>query len=214
VDPITDLICFPDFRVTFPHFLRHSMHSSKHLVLAIGDVDDMKRYVEHESLSEEVNFGHVAGCALMSDLGVVAKEWLTDLPSDWIGAVSTFGGDEIIIALLVTDPQEFLARLYSLSFELGKRLPCTVSFAARLHATQDLDPDLDSETLAITLLAEVDRALFKAKRDRRSGGNTLGGFVEVVAPLAEPRRQQTSSCHPPRDEYQNLGRPTRVASPQ
>jgi GGDEF domain-containing protein len=175
-DPITGLVAFPDFHRRFPKALDRSVHRGQDVVIAIGDVDDLKTYVEDTNRGDDASFGHLAGNALMSDLGTEARSWLatTDLRR---AALSTFGGDEIIFAAAL-EAAAARAHVEQLRDRLCARLPRTISFAYAICSASS-----DSPYLAT--VAQVDRALFTAKRDR----GPQGGLIVEAAPRPSAARR-------------------------
>lgn len=175
-DPITGLVAFPDFHRRFPKALDRSVRRGQDVVISIGDVDDLKTYVEDTNRGDDASFGHLAGNALMSDLGTEARSWLatTDLRR---AALSTFGGDEIIF---VAGLEAVAARAHveQLRDRLCARLPRTVSFAYAICSAS-------SDTPYLATVAQVDRALFNAKRDR----GPQGGLIVEAAPRPPAARR-------------------------
>jgi GGDEF domain-containing protein len=178
-DPITGLVAFPDL---YPRAVVDALDSAaaEHtlLGLAIGDVDDLKTHVEHTNATDPDSFGHLAGNALMTRLGAVCRQWFADtaFPD---GCVSTFGGDEVIVAATgITEPG-FTAAVIDLRDRCRDVLPCTVSFAAAVVGPDLAWPSADPAVRAKFLLAAVDRALFAAKTARRTAGGPAGVVVTV-----------------------------------
>lgn len=178
-DPITGLVAFPDL---YPHAIADALAhvAAEHtlLGLAIGDVDDLKGHVEHSNATDPDSFGHLAGNALMTQLGSVCREWFADtaFPS---GCVSTFGGDEVIVVATGVTEAGFTSSVTDLRDRCGAALPCSVSFASTVVGPGLVWPSPDLAARAKFLLAAVDRALFAAKAARRSVGG-LGGAVVTV----------------------------------
>lgn len=178
LDPITKLLSFPSFHESFPRVLRDELAAGRRVGLAIGDVDDMKKYVECVRRADERRFGHLAGNELMSQLGATALEWFQTAPLVR-GCLSTFGGDEIIFAASGETTGIFRKLVRSLADTLSDNLPRTVSFAC---GTFEADPacrraiSYDHYVKGVVL---VDRALFRAKR------RGVDGKPRVVA--LEPR---------------------------
>lgn len=175
-DPITGLIAFPDFHRRFPKLLGRELARDRPVLLAVGDVDNLKDYVEGSKRDDPSLFGHLAGNALMADLGRLSCRWLAGVPAK-PAVLSTFGGDEIILAMAVGDRDQGPLLLQDLRDELCSGLPRTVSFAYRICTKADLRPEEDTYLEA---LVAVDRALFKAKADHEEHA----GFV-IEAKAAE-----------------------------
>ena len=104
IDPLTGLLGYPFFEREFSTFVE-SEQSIGPISVAIGDVDDLKIYVESENLRVPNNFGHLAGNAIMRRLGVLVRARVMPRLAtvDW-WALATFGGDEVIIAARAPPP--------------------------------------------------------------------------------------------------------------
>jgi GGDEF domain-containing protein len=168
VDPITQLVAFPNFDASFPDLVNEAFASGREIGVAVGDVDDMKSYVEGERAADELCFGHLAGNALMAQLGAVALRWFgaADIGS---GCLSTFGGDEIVLlAVSESVGQRFDEQVLALRQELSTALPCTVSFAYGVFTGRSRLERLPGTQCRRALVA-VDRALFELKRKRNGG---------------------------------------------
>ncbi|MEU4378489.1 GGDEF domain-containing protein [Micromonospora echinofusca] len=178
-DPITGLVAFPDFNAALPTMIGECFGAGQSLGLAIGDVDGLKEYVERSRDVDPRAFGHMAGCALMNELGSVAAQWFDDMPYD-AGCVATFGGDEVIVAVRL-DRQErslFPERLGVLRDRMIERLPRTVSFGYGVfpHDTVLGERD-DARETADLMLGSVDQMLFREKAAVRAAGRTVQGFL-------------------------------------
>lgn len=192
-DPITGMIAWPDFYDQLPGLLEQVIISGGSFGLAIGDVDNLKSYVEESKSVDPASFGHLAGNQLMNRLGFVARRWLgTSGPFD--GCLATFGGDEVIMVAIVDDESSFLDSVTRLRDALCASLPRTVSFAAGVVSPQDRlgDGDRYWSELTMHLLGAVERALFSYKREHHRGpGTSPQGFVvpvNVMAGLASAAR--------------------------
>lgn len=178
-DPITGLVAFPDL---YPHAVAEALArvvaERTLLGLAIGDVDDLKGHVEHSNATDPDSFGHLAGNALMTQLGSVCREWFADTAFP-AGCVSTFGGDEVIVAATGVTEAGFTASVTDLRDRCCAALPCSVSFAATVVGPGLAWPSPDPAVRAKFLLAAVDRALFAAKAARRHAGGPAGALVTV-----------------------------------
>lgn len=188
-DPITGLVAFPDFDAHFPHHLTQALRRGLRVGLAIGDVDRLKEYVEAANAADPTNFGHLAGNALMAQLGRLTTAWF-DRQMFGRGCVSTFGGDEVIIAAEVPALGDFHDAVRELRDKLGAALPRTVSFALAVLGPEALPPAAPGpgapRHLYTHLVATVDRCLFARKVTRTSG--TDDGLVTIAAlpPLPPP----------------------------
>lgn len=189
-DPITGLVAFPDFHEQIAHHLACSLERGVSIGLAIGDVDHLKAYVEAFNSTDPASFGHLAGNALMASLGEVACEWFA-AAAFACGCISTFGGDEVVLAAETCCAEDFGSSVGDLRDRLRLRLPRPVSFAFAVlqPAQHDLSDrprrDWMSQTY-LHLISAVDRALFARKASRESGDE---GFViahDLPAPQ-EPR---------------------------
>jgi len=189
-DPITNLIAFPSFHENFREVFCHLLHQYGAVGVAIGDVDNMKTYVEQRKQDDPMLFGHLAGNALMSNLGVAALGWFGEWKTPW-GCVSTFGGDEIILVGAGTSRANFAQHVQSLSVRLSGALPCNVSFASgwfmdgQNSAGVDQIASSDQCSMALVL---VDRALFDVKRRAKRLGSSSPQLR-----LLEPRYMRGSS---------------------
>jgi len=122
-------------------------------------VDHLKSFVENTNATEPGSFGHLAGNALMSTLVRICSSWFhsTKFP---VGCVSTFGGDEVIVAAVVNATTEFETSISALRDQCCQQLPRSVSFA---HATIVPCLGMDWRSYATEMLSAVDRALFSRK---------------------------------------------------
>jgi GGDEF domain-containing protein len=181
-DPITGLVAFPDFNFVLPDILSYCESRSLGIGIAIGDVDNLKEYVENSKSMDPSAFGHMAGCALMQQLGLSASSWFATLKAE-PGCVATFGGDEIIIALAVKHGAEdsFNSVVFNLRNELYDALPRSVSFGWTVgYPRAENGADIDRQYyrgLATNLLSTVDQALFRKKSNLRENGLPCVGFV-------------------------------------
>jgi GGDEF domain-containing protein len=181
-DPITGLVAFPDFNFFLPDILAFCTSNGYDLGIAIGDVDNLKDYVENSKRMDPSAYGHLAGCALMQTLGLVAACWFHGI-SPTFGCVSTFGGDEIIVALAVDRGADarFEALVVELRNELLDSLPRSVSFGwtvAHLdNAGSEPTDRQHHRRRCTTLLSAVDMALLRQKTALRDAGLPSKGFV-------------------------------------
>lgn len=182
-DPITGLVAFPDFHLNFPRLLQTALAAGEAVGLAIGDVDNLKSHVESANESDPFSFGHLAGNIVMTRLGQVARTWFWQHASA-NGLVSTFGGDEIIVAMSLRTPDSFMEILRDLRSRLNADLPCTVSFAGTVIQNHSLGRAQDTYLRAMTGL---DRCLFSRKTIRRAANTTASFLMEVDLPSGNSR---------------------------
>src|SRR5512146_991720 len=135
-DPVTGLVSFPDFHAAFPGHLANALRHDEVIGLAIGDVDHLTGYSSRLDPAHPERFGHLAGNAIMARLGNVSAAWFRE-QSFWAGCVSTFGGDEIIIAAAVRDPEVFEIAIVTLRDRCSAELPRTVSFALTMLSADE-----------------------------------------------------------------------------
>jgi len=165
-DPITGLVAFPDFNFVLPEILSYCRAQQLALGIAIGDVDNLKEYVENTKSLNPSAYGHMAGCALMQTLCRTAAQWFTRL-NPALGCAATFGGDEIIIVLAVRpgDDAAFEALIVGLRNELYDTLPRSVSFGWTVAFETPADPAENSwqhyRDRSTRLLSAVDQTLFR-----------------------------------------------------
>jgi GGDEF domain-containing protein len=171
LDPITGLLAFPVFHQHWPDCFRDHLAAGRSVGIAVGDVDNLKHYVERSKTKDPRLFGHLAGNALMSDLGRVALEWFHEWNPPW-AVLSTFGGDEIILACAGMERRDFKAGVQALCARHGERLPCTVSYAGGwFESGRDLPWKGESFfNNYVDALVLVDRALFRHKVHRKKTG--------------------------------------------
>lgn len=181
-DPITGLVAFPDFNFVLPEILSSCRMQQLALGIAIGDVDNLKEYVENTRSRNAGAYGHMAGCALMQTLGQTAARWFTALnPS--LGCAATFGGDEIIIVLAVRpgDDTVFESLIVDLRNEFYDSLPRSVSFGWTVAFEDPVSPVDEGwkhyRSRSTELLSAVDRTLFRQKSALRAAGLPCDGFV-------------------------------------
>lgn len=179
-DPVTGLVAWPGFHRRLPALLAQAVSAAQPVGLAIGDVDNLKTYVETVRAAEPRLFGHLAGNAFMSRLGVLARTWLRRLQLSQ-ACLATFGGDEIILAAEVDNRSVFGTYVQELRDLLCAQLPCSVSFS--YVVVDDLPRGV---TLGDTagwvdatdqVIVSVERELFAGKHGRRPGRGS--GFVKA-----------------------------------
>lgn len=184
-DPVTGLLGFPEFYACLPSFLEDRARHGQRVGIAIGDVDHLKSFVENTNATEPGSFGHLAGNALMSTLGRICSSWFhsTTFP---VGCVSTFGGDEVIVAAVVNATTEFETSIAALRDQCCQQLPRPVSFARTTRAPR---LGTDWRSYAAETLSTVDKALFRRKAARCGTIGDLGfvvGLDEVVIQDVHP----------------------------
>jgi GGDEF domain-containing protein len=182
-DPITGLVAFPDFHAAFGRHLLTALDAGRPVGVAIGDVDHLKQHVENANATDPESFGHLAGNALMARLGELCTVWFREQPFP-AGCVSTFGGDEVIVAVTLDRPDRFPTGVALLRDRCRHWLPCTVSFGLTVLTAADL-PGLDEQRhaplqVANMVLAGVDKALFACKAARRPGDGGLLTAVDIA----------------------------------
>ncbi|MDA8369064.1 MAG: GGDEF domain-containing protein [Nocardiopsaceae bacterium] len=174
-------MAFPDFHAVFGRHLVDSLVSGFSVGVAIGDVDDLKSYVEDSNEGDPECFGHLAGNALMARCGAVGTTWFRKQLFS-AGCMSTFGGDEIIIAAAVMNSAKFKPTIVTLRDRCRQWLPRTVSFGIAVVTpdTPGLSEHLHAPLrIANLVLAGVDRALFTHKSARRRNEGEEGFVVDI-----------------------------------
>ncbi|WP_406297383.1 hypothetical protein OG948_17010 [Embleya sp. NBC_00888] len=184
-DPLTGLVAFPDFHSNIPRELAGVLVADGLVALAIGDVDGLKEHVETTNASDPACYGHLAGNRVMARLGAVSREWFAE--QTWEAAcVATFGGDEVIIAAAIEDPDTFHRAIGVLRDRLAAALPTPVSFALTVAGKEHLPPERNGNgwkhTFTDSLLGGVDRCLFTYKAARRTDTTLGGGTIAVAEP--------------------------------
>lgn len=179
-DPITGLIAWPGFFASLPGIVEQTLTEGRPVGLAIGDVDNLKEYVEGVKAVDAQSFGHLAGNALMGRLGVLARLWLwTDGPSR--ACLATFGGDEIVLLAETSSTDGFISGVVALRDQLCRGLPRTVSFGAAVVSPGDVPAAIVGEhwwrEYVVYVIGLIERRLFEGKRARRQDGSHEDGFV-------------------------------------
>jgi diguanylate cyclase (GGDEF)-like protein len=191
-DPITGLVSWPDFIAQFPLELVTALRDGHPVGVAIGDIDNLKDYVERENAIDPESFGHLAGNRVMSQFGTIARNWL-HIQGAEAGVVATFGGDEVLIAVQLADPDLFTRAIELLRDALGEALPRTVSFGAgvvnRHHLPRGCPPTGDAWAAEFTrgVIHTIDRELYRAKWNRRATRGPGGTVTLVHLPRQIPR---------------------------
>ncbi|MFD8912763.1 hypothetical protein [Streptomyces sp. NPDC059575] len=182
-DAVTGLVAFPDFHSHIPRCLAAALDRGRLVALAIGDVDGLKDHVERTNSTNPSSYGHLAGNEVMATVGATTRAWFHEQSFD-SGCAATFGGDEMILAAVVEDADQFHQALGTLRDRLSAALPVTVSFALAFVVGSDLPSERDrgwNHRFTNLLLATVDRTLFTHKAARRAGGSE-GGIIAVTRP--------------------------------
>jgi len=192
-DPLTGLVSYPSFEEHLTRELSALARLGPHL--AIGDVDDLKRFVTERRDSDPTMFGHLAGNACMRQVGEATLAWAEEeLRGCPFAVCATFGGDEV-------NRRRRRARL--------RRLQAADRRAARPPRRPGAAPwrlrdDVDGHATAVVdqpaayrrLMSHVDRALFTGKDELRArGADPRGelidaGVVDLCPAAGEPRRPE------------------------
>ncbi|WP_298325603.1 GGDEF domain-containing protein [Haloactinopolyspora sp.] len=179
-DPITGLVAWTNFYPALPEMLATECRARRTVGLAIGDVDNLKAYVEDANSVDVESFGHLAGNALMRRLGTVARCWLHEAGPNH-ACMATFGGDELVLVAETGSGREFDDDVNSLRDALCTALPCTVSFSTAVVTADHAPPGAGAERwreFTTHAIARVDRALFNHKKARRDDPDLIpAGFV-------------------------------------
>lgn len=184
-DPNTGLIAWPDFSGLLSGLVEDAVGSGRRLGLAIGDVDNLKEYVERAKAADAESFGHLAGNALMARLGTVSRNWMFERGPEH-ACLATFGGDEIVLLADSVDDAVFGDHVHDLRDTLCDVLPRTVSFATAVltpeHVPGTVTGDQWWREFTIHALGAVERSLFHHKHVRRDDPAAIpDGFVVPVA---------------------------------
>jgi GGDEF domain-containing protein len=188
-DPITGLVAWPGFFTRLPGLIADAIGHGDTVGLAIGDVDNLKEYVEGTKAIDAQSFGHLAGNAFMGRLGTLARNWL------WRSCVehsclATFGGDEIVLLATATDEHSFLTHVEGLRDQLCAGLPRTVSFGAGVISPTDLPTTVVGDhwwrEFTVHTIGAIEHSLFDHKHARNAGAPIAQGFI-AHAPLGTSR---------------------------
>ena len=177
-DPLTGLIGYPSFQECLTAELPALAPVGLHL--AIGDVDDLKRFVTERRADDPTMFGHLAGNDCMQRLGAATLEWSETELGDWEFALcGTFGGDEVVVAACGGPYEEFVRTIADLADRVKRAAPRSCSFAVgTARATIRAE---DAPHAYRNLVASVDAALFERKEAmRRAGIDPAGELVDVA----------------------------------
>ncbi|MFD7161406.1 hypothetical protein ACFV9C_42945 [Kribbella sp. NPDC059898] len=179
-DPTTGLVAWPDFFACLPTILQLTLRGGIGFGLAIGDVDNLKSFVEGRRAVDAQSFGHLAGNAFMGRLGTIARGWLhaADLP---LACLATFGGDEIVVVAAINDTTAFTEQIGELRDQLCAGLPRTVSFGTATIAAAAIPAVTVGShwwrEFAVHIIGEVERSLFDGKQARKEGADVPLGFI-------------------------------------
>jgi GGDEF domain-containing protein len=168
--PTTGLVSFQSFYRKFPEVLPMLLRADQGFGLAIGDVDNLKSYVESSKREHPEKFGHIAGNQFMGMLSRISATHFHGMNHSW-SCLSSFGGDEIILAATGIERRQFLQDIKMLCRDIDCSLPRSVSFAIGWFCGDSSRGDqLDQvalKQLSTASLSMVDRALLEAKSRRR-----------------------------------------------
>lgn len=184
-DPLTGLVAYPSFEECLTDALVSLDGEAVHL--AIGDVDDLKRYVTECRTSDPASFGHLAGNACMRAVGIETLRWAEVALGQWpFSLCATFGGDEVIVAVAGLPYPTFLASIEDLADRLraGAPRPCTFAVGTLAPANEVV---LDGDSAYARLVAHVDSALFDHKAALRARLIDPFGDVIDAGPVPAPR---------------------------
>ncbi|MFI7068507.1 diguanylate cyclase domain-containing protein [Kribbella sp. NPDC050124] len=189
-DPITGLVAWPGFFTRLPRLIANAIGRGDSVGMAIGDVDNLKEYVEGAKAVDAQSFGHLAGNAFMGRLGTLARNWLWD--SDATQAcLATFGGDEIVFVSAATDETRFFSQVDGLRNQLCAGLPRTVSFGAGLITPTAIPESVIGDhwwrEFLIHVIGAVEHRLFSQKHARRRGESVAYGFVAPTPKISRRR---------------------------
>jgi GGDEF domain-containing protein len=150
------------------------------LHLAIGDVDDLKRYVTERRSADPTSFGHLAGNDCMRQVGLVTVRWAEEELSAYpFSMCGTFGGDEVIVTAAGTGQAAFMDAIQRLSALLRGFTPRSCSFA--VASTEPIPAPLSDPAAAYErLVTRVDAALFDRKAALRAQNTDPCGEVVDV----------------------------------
>jgi len=167
-DPLTGLLAYDSFAqhltMELAAWLPHGAH------LAIGDVDGLKEYVTRSNTADPRLFGHLAGNHCMKVIGTIVRRWAARRVGEWRAmACGTFGGDEVIVAVVGGRPEDFVHGVTALAEDIRNEAPRPCSFACR-SVKPRLEPPADSAAFYAEWVGAVDRALFEFKASRAVSG--------------------------------------------
>ena len=172
-DPLTGLVAYPSFEeliiAALPALAIKGLH------LAIGDVDDLRGYVNIARENDPTLFGHLAGNDCMRRVGLATRQWAADFLDGWPFAIcATFGGDEVIVAAAGRPYEEFLDALSVLVSRIRTSAPrpCSFASATSIPMNRSLARAEDTDR---AFLSRVDRRLFYYKVETRNSGKSLNG---------------------------------------
>jgi GGDEF domain-containing protein len=179
-DPITGLVAWPGFFTRLPGLIADAIGHGDSVGLAIGDVDNLKDYVEGEKAVDAQSFGHLAGNAFMGRLGTLARNWLWNTSLQH-SCLATFGGDEIVLISTTTDAHVFLTHVEGLRDQLCAGLPRTVSFGTGVISPANLPTTVVGDhwwrEFTVHTIGAIEHTLFENKHARNAGASIAQGFI-------------------------------------
>ncbi|MCH5584854.1 GGDEF domain-containing protein [Shimazuella sp. AN120528] len=173
-DPVTGFISFPSFLKSYTQEFPALLKNYGAVGIAVGDVDNLKSCFQSMNEKNPWSFGHLAGNAFMSQLGEISLSAFKKLEYPW-SALSTFGGDEMILVCAGKTQADFYLSVEDFHHELADQLPLTVSFAAGWFAVEkdiELPTQQDFAYLSASALSLVDRALLDGKNHIKEMNST------------------------------------------
>lgn len=183
-DALTGLPNRRHFDTTLKHSLRIAARQAQPVALMILDIDHFKAYNDH--------YGHPAGDACLRAVGQYLAQ-VTQHPGSFAARI---GGEEFVLVWLGADPQTVTQQAEQIRHGISQLGISSVPGLAALTASAGLcqiaaphAPAL-ADTLAATLLARADAALYAVKRSSR---NRL-----ALAPLSGAQATDSSSAPLPR----------------
>jgi GGDEF domain-containing protein len=180
-DPLTGLVAYPSFEAhmiaVLPGLAADGLH------LAIGDVDDLRGYVNAANANDSTLFGHLAGNDCMRRVGDATRTWAADYLDFWPFAIcATFGGDEVLIAAAGRPYDAFIDALAELRSRIRSAAPRPCSFASATTMPMAHLAGTVEDTYR-RLVSRVDRCLFCHKASARDEGSTLAGALVDLGTL-------------------------------
>ncbi len=181
-DPLTGLVAYPSFEAMIiagmPALATTGLH------LAIGDVDDLRGYVNVARDGDPTLFGHLAGNECMRRVGLATRRWAAETLECWPLAIcATFGGDEVIVAAAGRPYEDFRAALSVLTCRIRASAPRPCSFASATSIPMEGLIARAGDTYR-DFLSRVDRRLFYHKAESRNSGESLNGALIDIGAMA------------------------------
>jgi GGDEF domain-containing protein len=179
-DPLTGLVAYPSFEAQMIAVLPELATTGLHL--AIGDVDDLRGYVNAAKGDDPTQFGHLAGNYCMRRVGLATRQWAAEILDYWQFAIcATFGGDEVIVTAAGRPYEDFLAALSVLAGRIRSNSPRPCSFASATTLPMQRMSAAAGDIYR-DLLSRVDRCLFCHKAAAKNDGASLdGALIDVGA---------------------------------